>query len=413
MACLLGHLAATGERLVHSATFMVAGLDTAQESQIGMLALDAAWRRRASGRSAPAYLDGDDLAKVFAWLRPNDLVWNYWVNNYLLGQNPPAFDILFWNADTTRLPAGLHSDFLDLFVSNGLAAGTITVLGTPVELGKVDIDTYVVAGSTDHIIPWRTAYRTTQLLGGESEFVLSSSGHIQAIVNPPGNPKASYFTGDGTPPPDANEWLDEPNSTAVRGGTTGPRGSTAVRANDVRADAARQHRAPAAGTGARPLRPPQVSARGTGPHFVRVDGHLIRVSIRGEGRPLLLIMGLGGNIEMWDPLERALNARGVQTIAYDASGTGESPPRSSVADARSGPPGRAPARRPRPSSGRRARRVVRRCGRAGARARPTRTGYVASCWCRRCAGSAVCRATRSRCRSWRPRCATTRPRSCG
>ncbi len=135
-------------------------------------------------------------------------MWNYWVNNYLMGENPPAFDILYWNADTTRLPAGLHSDFLDLFVSNGLAEGTLTVLGTPVDLGKVDVDAYVVAGSTDHIIPWHGAYRTTQLLGGESQFVLSSSGHIQAIVNPPGNPKASYFTCDGTPPPEAQEWLE-------------------------------------------------------------------------------------------------------------------------------------------------------------------------------------------------------------
>jgi polyhydroxyalkanoate synthase len=208
MACLLGHLAATGEQLVNSATFLVAGLDTAQESQIGMLASRAAVEASRLRSQRAGYLDGEDLAKVFAWLRPNELVWNYWVNNYLMGQNPPAFDILYWNADTTRLPAGLHSDFLDLFVSNGLVDGTLTVLDTPVDLAKVDIDVYVVAGSTDHIVPWRTAYRTTQLLGGESEFVLSSSGHIQAIVNPPGNPKASFLTADGPPPPDADEWLE-------------------------------------------------------------------------------------------------------------------------------------------------------------------------------------------------------------
>ena len=145
---------------------------------------------------------------MFAWLRPNDLVWNYWVNNYLMGQNPPAFDILYWNADTTRLPAGLHSDFLDLFVSNGLVEDTLTVLDTPIELGKVDLDTYVVAGSTDHIVPWQGAYQTTQLLSGDSQFVLSSSGHIQAMVNPPGNPKASFATSETPPPPDAHEWLE-------------------------------------------------------------------------------------------------------------------------------------------------------------------------------------------------------------
>ncbi len=207
MACLLGHLAATGSDIVHSATFMVAGLDTKQESQIGALASKAAVEAARSRSHRAGYLDGKDLARVFAWLRPNDLVWNYWVNNYLLGQNPPAFDILAWNADTTRLPAGLHSDFLDLSLSNGLAEGALTVLGTPVELGKVTVDAYVVAGSTDHIIPWQTAYRTTQMLGGESEFVLSSSGHIQAIVNPPGNPKASYRTATGTPPDDVDAWL--------------------------------------------------------------------------------------------------------------------------------------------------------------------------------------------------------------
>ena len=204
MACLLGHLAETGEPLVHSATFLVAGLDTAQESQVGMLGSRAAVEASRVRSQRAGYLDGNDLAKVFAWLRPNELVWNYWVNNYLMGQNPPAFDILYWNADTTRLPAGLHSDFLDLFVSNGLVEGTLTVLDTPVDLGKVDVDAYVVAGSTDHIVPWQTAYRTTQLLGGESEFVLSSSGHIQAIVNPPGNPKASFFTGDGPAPSDGD-----------------------------------------------------------------------------------------------------------------------------------------------------------------------------------------------------------------
>ena len=208
MACLLGHLVATGERIVNSATFMVAGLDTAQESQIGLLASRAAVEAARVRSQRAGYLDGGDLAKVFAWLRPNDLVWNYWVSNYLMGQNPPAFDVLCWNADTTRLPAALHSDFLDLFVSNGLVEGTLTALGTPVELDKVDVDSYVVAGSTDHIVPWQTAYCTTQMLGGESRFVLSSSGHIQAMVNPPDNPKASFFTSEGMPGPDPSEWLE-------------------------------------------------------------------------------------------------------------------------------------------------------------------------------------------------------------
>jgi polyhydroxyalkanoate synthase len=209
MACLLGHLAATGESIVHASTFMVAGLDTKVESMVGMLASSAAIEAARTRSQRAGVLNGRDMAAVFAWLRPNDLVWNYWVNNYLLGENPPAFDILYWNSDTTRLPAGLHSDFLDVYRTNGLAEpGGLTILGTPVDLGNVGGDTYVVAGSTDHIIPWTAAYRTTQLLGGTTEFVLSSSGHIQAIVNPPTNKKASYLTRPGAPPPTAEEWLE-------------------------------------------------------------------------------------------------------------------------------------------------------------------------------------------------------------
>ena len=153
------------------------------------------------------YLDGRNLAEVFAWLRPGDLVWNYWVNNYLLGKKPPAFDILFWNADTTRMTAGLHADFVDLALDNALTKpGALTVLGEPVDLSQVDVDSYVVAGIADHITPWQNCYRTTQLFGGGSRFVLSTSGHIAALVNPPGNPKATYHLNKDNPA-DADEWL--------------------------------------------------------------------------------------------------------------------------------------------------------------------------------------------------------------
>jgi polyhydroxyalkanoate synthase subunit PhaC len=207
LACLLGHLAATDESLVNSATFMVAGLDISSESTVGLLTSTASIEAARARSQRKGVLDGRDLGRMFAWLRPNDLIWNYWVNNYLLGQNPPAFDILYWNADTTNLTAALHSDFLDLLGTNGLAApGSIDVLGTPVDLGKVRCDAYVVAGATDHIIPWTAAYRTTQLLGGDSEFVLGSSGHIQAIVNPPGNRKSRFLTRPGPPPADPLEW---------------------------------------------------------------------------------------------------------------------------------------------------------------------------------------------------------------
>jgi len=215
LASLLGHLAAVGQSdLVNSVTFLVTGLDTTTETTISSLASRRAVEAARTRSVRAGVLSGDDMAKVFAWLRPNDLVWNYWLNNYLMGQNPPAFDILFWNNDTTRLAAGLHSDFLDLYLTNGLVQGTLDVLGTPVDLDKVTCDSFVVAGYTDHIIPWEGAYRTTQVLGGDIEFVLSTGGHIQAILNPPGSAKASYLTSDALPP-SAAQWRE--NARQVSG----------------------------------------------------------------------------------------------------------------------------------------------------------------------------------------------------
>jgi len=142
---------------------------------------------------------------VFTWLRPNDLVWNYVVNNYLLGKQPPAFDVLFWNQDTVRLAAGLHRDFINMSLDNALTRpGEVEVLGTPVDLGAIDLDSYIVAGSTDHIIPWENSYRSVALLGGTPRFVLSTSGHIQALVNPPAeDSRASYRIADEHPPTSA------------------------------------------------------------------------------------------------------------------------------------------------------------------------------------------------------------------
>jgi len=158
---------------------------------------------------ARGYLDGRALAEVFAWLRPDDLIWSYWVNNYLAGRTPPAFDILYWNADVTRLPAALHHDFIRLGLANAPATpGTATMLGSPVDLAKVDVDAYVVAGITDHLCPWESCYQTTQLLGGPVKFVLSTSGHIASMVNPPANPKAAFrTTSDSVNPADPAEFL--------------------------------------------------------------------------------------------------------------------------------------------------------------------------------------------------------------
>ena len=216
LSLLLGYLEAAGKAdRVASATLAVAMLDMRSPSMLGMFATDAVVARALRRSHEKGVLDGAEMARVFAWMRPNELVWNYWVNNYLLGAHPPAFDILFWNADSTRLPARLHADFLDLYLRNPLpAAGAAEVLGMPIDLDRVRCPVYTVAGITDHIVPWRAAYLASRLLGAGGRFVLSSSGHIQSIVNPPGNPKAAYFA-DGPAHDDPDAWLA--GATQVRG----------------------------------------------------------------------------------------------------------------------------------------------------------------------------------------------------
>jgi len=202
------HLAHVGQQdRIAALTLMVTVLDQARAGLASAVIDDRTARLAAAASRSRGYLDGRSLAEVFAWLRPNDLIWNYWVNNYLLGRKPPAFDILFWNADTTRMTAGLHRDFLRMGAANALVkSGAVTMLGSPVDLSLVDRDTYLVAGITDHICPWQSCYRSTQLLAGRHRFVLSTSGHIAAMVNPPGNEKARYQVAKDSPG-DPQEWL--------------------------------------------------------------------------------------------------------------------------------------------------------------------------------------------------------------
>jgi len=207
-AMVAAHLAHTGQQdRLAALTLLVTVLDEARAGLASAVIDERTARLAAASSRARGYLDGRSLAEVFAWLRPNDLIWNYWVNNYLLGREPPPFDILFWNADTTRMTAGLHHDFLQLGVTNALARpGAATMLGSPVDLALIDRDSYIIAGITDHICPWQSCYRSTQLLGGHKRFVLSTSGHIAAMVNPPGNEKARYQVAKKCPE-DPQEWL--------------------------------------------------------------------------------------------------------------------------------------------------------------------------------------------------------------
>jgi polyhydroxyalkanoate synthase subunit PhaC len=207
LAATLAHLAAKHDERINAATFMVTVLDSSVESTMGLFASEETIAVAKALSKARGVLEGQEMARVFAWLRPNDLIWNYWVNNYLIGKDPAAFDILYWNNDTTRLPAKFHTELLDFALKNPLTRpGSLKLLDTPIDLSRVTLDTFITAGITDHITPWQGCYATTQLLGGKPEFILSSAGHIQSILNPPGNPKARYFT-NAEYPADPDQWL--------------------------------------------------------------------------------------------------------------------------------------------------------------------------------------------------------------
>lgn len=191
-------LGSAAEKKIKNLVLAVCLLDpnSAEESTFGCLMTPETMRAAKATSQLRGIVDGHDLARMFAWMRPNDLIWNYWVNNYLLGNQPPAFDILYWNADTTRLPAALHGDYLDLYFSNPFVnAGKLTLNDKTIDMSKVKADSYVVAGVTDHITPWKGVYKTAQIMGEGTTFVLSNSGHLQSLLNPPSNPKASFMIG--------------------------------------------------------------------------------------------------------------------------------------------------------------------------------------------------------------------------
>lgn len=197
---LLAYWAAQGKARANSHTQLVAILDTAgaKDTTMGLFANFETLELARMFSRAKGVLPGKDLQKAFAWLRPNDLIWAYWVNNYLLGNEAPAFDILYWNADTTNLPGRLHGDMIKLMEQGGMKKGnTWHVDDVEIDLQMVTCDKFILGGSTDHITPWEGCYTSMQGFGGDNEFVLSQSGHVQAIINPPGNPKARYMTNTG------------------------------------------------------------------------------------------------------------------------------------------------------------------------------------------------------------------------
>lgn len=206
--CVIGHLAEIGEQdRVAGLTLNVTVLDTHRAGPVPALAAPATAAVAIANSRRHGYLAGTELAETFAWLRPNEMIWSNWVNNYLLGNKPPSFDLLYWNADSMNMPAAAHRDLVQFGLDNPLPEpGRMQVLGNWIDVSRIDVDAYAVGAETDHLTPWRHCYRSVGMLGGETRFVLSSSGHIAAIINPPGNPRARYHAGEDYPA-DADEWL--------------------------------------------------------------------------------------------------------------------------------------------------------------------------------------------------------------
>ena len=213
LAAVMAHLRGAGDDRVAHAAFGVSQIDMSVPNVAALALHPALTGVTRVATEATGVVDGRAIAAVFSWLRPTELVWNQWVNNYLMGKDAPQYDILAWNNDTTRVPGALQRDLLRIAMDNLLVtAGGLNLLGTPVDLGAITADTYVVGAETDHLVPWQGAYRSTQLLGGDSTFVLSGGGHIQHLVNPPGNPKAHFRTGPVAGHADA--WLADSSQQA-------------------------------------------------------------------------------------------------------------------------------------------------------------------------------------------------------
>ena len=213
-AMALAYNAANGDHSIKSATFLNTLTDFTTPGVLGVFTDEPTIAGLEKQMEKAGFLDSSNMAHTFDALRANDLIFSYVVNNWLLGNKPPAFDLLVWNKDSTRMPARMHSQYLrSCYLHNEFARGEFEVDGQRLNPAKIDIDTYVLAAVDDHIVPWVSGYKTTQLFGGANRFVLSTSGHIAGIVNPPG-PKAKHWT-NGAHPADPLEWKD--NATLQTG----------------------------------------------------------------------------------------------------------------------------------------------------------------------------------------------------
>ena len=208
-AATLAYLAARGDKRIRSATFFASLVDFAEPGELGVFIDDAQLESLEAMMAEKGYLDGRHMATTFNMLRANDLIWSFVVNNYLLGRETLPFDLLFWNADSTRMPAAMHGFYLRKMYQENLLARPegLSLAGVPIDLGRIDIPTYIVATREDHIAPWQSCFAACGLYRGQRRFVLGASGHIAGIVNPPAAGKYGYWTGPVVESQSADAWL--------------------------------------------------------------------------------------------------------------------------------------------------------------------------------------------------------------
>jgi polyhydroxyalkanoate synthase len=207
LACTLPWMKRHGDDRIKSVTFFVTMTDFAEAGELSVFIDEEQLVQLEQKMERQGVLQGADMAQTFNMLRANDLIWSFVVNNYLLGNEPFQFDLLYWNSDATRMPARMHSYYLrNMYYANKLAKGELELAGERIDLGTVDVPAYFISTRDDHIAPWRSTYRGTQLLGGPKRFVLAASGHIAGVVNPPEGGKYSHWVNEALPPT-PEEWF--------------------------------------------------------------------------------------------------------------------------------------------------------------------------------------------------------------
>jgi poly[(R)-3-hydroxyalkanoate] polymerase subunit PhaC len=208
LACALAVLRARGDERVESLTLLTTMLEFTEVGEIAAYVDEAYVNKREADLRNGGLVHGRELATTFASLRANELIWFFVVNNYLKGRTPDAFDLLYWNSDSTNLPGRLYVWYVrNMYLENNLRVpGRLSCCGTPVDLGKVDMPTFVLASREDHIVPWKSGYASARLLGGEVEFVLAASGHIAGVINPASKNRRSHWVGQGLPD-DPDKWM--------------------------------------------------------------------------------------------------------------------------------------------------------------------------------------------------------------